>query len=355
MIRILTAGESHGPVLVAIIDGLPAGVRIDFDFINEELRRRKSGTGRSKRMMIEDDRIEIVSGIKNGRTIGSPITLIIRNNDYRKDEFLPSNKKFKKITIPRPGHADLSGLLKFGFSDIKDILERASARETAIRVGAGAIFKTFLKEFDITIDSKVVSVGAAETKDKIEQLIKKAKSNGDTLGGVVEVYGNNVFAGLGSYAQFDRRLDARIGMLMFSIPSVKGVEIGQAIKGAMLPGSKFHDQIYYNPKRGIYRKTNNAGGIEGGVSNGEKIVVRLYVKPIPTLQNPLNSLDLKTKRKTKAPNPRADVCVVEAVGVIAESLLAYVLTDAICEKFGSDTLNDIKKIYRSYKKRIENV
>ncbi|MEO0094368.1 MAG: chorismate synthase [candidate division WOR-3 bacterium] len=352
MIRVLSAGESHGQGISVIIDGLPAGLIISIDSVNKELARRRSGLGRSERMKNEKDDFEILSGIRNGKTIGSPVTMFVKNEDYRKEEFMI---KKDKVCIPRPGHADLAGSLKFGFSDIQNVAERASARETVARVCAGAVFKTFLKEFNIRVSSKVIAIGIARDKNQMKKLIEGVRRNGDSLGGIVEVYADNVFPGLGSYTQFDKRLDARIGLAMFSIPSVKGVEIGEAIKGSTMFGSEFHDEIYYNPQKGIYRKTNNAGGIEGGVSNGERIVIRLYVKPIPTLQNPLKSIDLTTKKTTRAPNPRADVCVVESIGVIAESMLAYVLADAICEKFGSDTLKDIKNGYRLYLKRIKNV
>ncbi|MEO0128894.1 MAG: chorismate synthase [candidate division WOR-3 bacterium] len=355
MVRILTAGESHGPGLTAIIEGMPAGIRIEVDFINKELKRRQSGMGRSERMKIENDEIEIISGVKNGKTIGSPITLFIRNTDYRKAHFLLEKKKDRGITIPRPGHADLPGLLKFGLFDIQDVLERASARETAMRVAAGAVFKIFLNEFEINIGSRVVSIGSAKKKNQFLNLIRRAQKIGETLGGIVEVYADNVCPGLGSYTQFDKRLDALIGLAMLSIPSVKGIEIGEAIKSTFIFGSKFHDEIFFSKNNGFYRRTNNAGGIEGGVSNGERILIRLYAKPIPTLGNPLYSVDIKTQKRTLAPKPRADVCVVESICVIAEAMLAYVIASAICEKFGSDCLADIKKNYRFYQKRIKNV
>ncbi|MGB9720551.1 MAG: chorismate synthase [bacterium] len=355
MIRILSGGESHGLGVTVIIDGIPAGLKIKPDFINRELKRRKSGMGRSARMKMECDKVEIISGVKNGMTIGSPITLFIKNADYRKNEFLALKRQDKKLTIPRPGHADLSGLLKFGLSDIQDVIERASARETVSRVAAGGIFKTFLNEFDIHIGSRVISIGPAKQKKKMLSLVKKTKKVGETLGGIVEVYADNVCPGLGSFTQFDKRLDALIGMAMLSIPSVKGIEIGAAIKGSFIFGSRFHDEIFFDRVKGFYRKTNNAGGIEGGVSNGERILIRLYAKPIPTLQNPLYSVDIKTKKRILAPKPRADVCVIESIGVIGEAMLSYVLTNALCEKFGCDCIADIKKNYRSYIKRIKNV
>ncbi len=355
MIRLLTAGESHGPGISVIIDGFPSGLKIDPDFIKRELKRRRTGMGRSLRMEIEGDRVETIAGVKNGMTTGSPIALFIENVDYRNGEFLNRQNRTTRITIPRPGHADLPGLLKFGLSDIQDVSERASARETVSRVAAGAIFKLFLKEFGINIDSKVISIGPARKRIQMTLIIKKARELGDTIGGIVEVYGYDVCPGLGSYTQFDKRLDAMIGMAMFSIPSVKCVEIGEGIKSASRFGSEIHDKIFFNRNRGFYRKTNNAGGIEGGMSNGERIIIRLYVKPIPTLQRPISSIDITTKKRSFAPTPRSDVCVVESIGVIGESMLAYVLTLALCEKFGGDCLVDIKKSYQAYLRRIRNV
>ncbi len=354
MIRILTSGESHNKGISVIIDGMPAGLRISVDLIDRELKRRQSGYGRSERMTIESDCVEILSGIRQARTIGSPIHLFVKNRDYQAENFEAKNFR-SPITAPRPGHADLAGVLKFGFSDIRDVLERASARETVARVSAGAIFKAFLKEFNIHITSHIISIGNVRCKKEIRNLINRARKNGDTLGGIVEIYGDNVPAGLGSYTQFDRRLDARIGFAMLSIPSVKGIEIGDAFKNALRFGSEVHDEIYYNQKKNFYRKTNRAGGIEGGMSNGARVIVRLYVKPIPTLSKPLGSVDIKTKNRVPAYITRADICVVPAVAVIGEAMLAYVIADAVCEKFGNDNLQDIKKAFRLYQKRIKDV
>ncbi len=354
MIRMLTGGESHNQGMSVIIDGIPAGLKISPDFIRQELKRRKQGMGRSKRMELEEEPVEILSGVRMGKTIGSPITLFIKNKDYRRDEFL-SQKTKDSITIPRPGHADFAGLLKFGFLDIQDVLERASARETVSRVAAGAVFKLLLKEFNIAISSQVRQIGKEKDRNKIKRLIIQAKQRGDTLGGIVEVYADGVCPGLGSYTQFDKRLDGMIGMAMLSIPSVKGIEIGEAIFSSMHYGSAVHDKIFYDKKMGFYHKTNNAGGIEGGMSNGERIFIRLYIKPIPTLQNPLKSFDIKNKRPCPAPVFRADVCAVEAISVIAESMLAYVLALAFCEKFGGDNILDMKKNYQQYLKRIKDV
>jgi chorismate synthase len=354
MIRMLTGGESHNQGMLVIIDGIPAGLMISVEFIQKELKRRKEGMGRSKRMKLEEEFVEILSGVRLGRSIGSPMTLFIKNKDYRKDEFLSQNGR-KPITIPRPGHADLAGMLKFGFFDIQDVLERASARETVSRVAAGAVFKLLLNEFNIKINSRVIKIGKAKNRKEMEKLIVRAKKLGDTLGGIVEVYADGVCPGLGSYTQFDKRLDGMIGMVMLSIPSVKGIEIGEAILSSMHYGSVVHDKIFYDKKCGFYRKTNNAGGIEGGMSNGERILIRLYIKPIPTLQNPLESVDIKNKKLLPAPVFRADVCAVEAIGVIAESMLAYVLAGAIVEKFGGDSIADMKRNYQAYLKRIKNV
>ncbi|MCX7994267.1 MAG: chorismate synthase [candidate division WOR-3 bacterium] len=353
MIRILTAGESHGKGFSVIIDGLPAGLKIDLNFINDELKRRQSGKGRGERMGLESDYAELLAGVRMGRTIGSPVAFLLKNVDYRKEEYLVDTGN-GKIFVPRPGHADLPGMLKFGFFDVKDVAERASARETVARVASGAVFKLFLKEFGISIGSKVLSVGRATDRTGMDRMVKYARRIGDTLGGVVEIYADNVCPGLGSYIQYDKRLDARIGMAMLSIPSVKGIEIGEAIKSSRSFGSRVHDAIFFSKKKGFYRMTNNAGGIEGGVSNGERIFVRLYAKPIPTLKKPLESVNIETKQKTLAPALRADVCVIEAIGVIGESMLAYVLADAFCEKFGGDSLADMKKNYQVYIKRIKN-
>ncbi|MGQ9664125.1 MAG: chorismate synthase [bacterium] len=354
MLRMLTSGESHNKGISVIIDGMPAGLRISVDLINRELRRRKSGYGRSERMAIEGDCVEILSGIRKGKTIGSPIHLFVKNRDYQRENFEMASFE-NPITTPRPGHADLTGILKFGFNDIRNVLERASARETVARVSAGAIFKAFLNEFNIQVTSRIISISNVKNRNQIHKIINRAKEKGDTLGGVIEIYGDNVPPGLGTYVHFDKRLDARVGFAMLSIPSVKGIEIGDAFKNALRSGSEVHDEIYYNKEKNFYRKTNRAGGIEGGMSNGERIIVRLYVKPIPTLKKPLGSVDIKKKNPAPALTTRSDICVVPAIGVIGEAMLAYVIADALCEKFGNDCLGDIKKAYKTYQKRIKNV
>ena len=346
MLRYLNAGESHGKGIVAILEGMPAGLRVEVGSLNQELKRRQQGFGRGKRMQIEKDQAQIISGLKKGITLGSPIALLIQNRDA-------SIEKLKRVVCPRPGHADLAGLLKYGFSDIRDVLERASARSTAATVGIGAICKIFLDEFKIEISSKVLSIGGDYTKEAMRKKILEAIKNKDTIGGVFEVRAKGVPAGLGSYAQSDRRLDGRLAQAIMSIPGIKVVEIGLGLGYAISFGSEVHDAIYYNRNRGYFRKTNNAGGIEGGISNGEDIIIRACMKPICTLIKPLDSVNIATKKLSKAAVERSDICVVQAAGVVAESATAYVLADAMLEKFGSDALKDIKRVYQVYLKRIK--
>lgn len=346
MLRYLTAGESHAKALVAILEGMPAGVRINLDYINQELRRRQKGLGRGMRMRIEKDRIQILSGLKKGLTLGSPIALLIENKDF-------SIERLSAVSSPRPGHADLAGALKYGFKDIRCVLERASARETASRVGIGAICKILLKEFKIRIFSRVLSIGGEHKGAAMVKKIKEAKKNKDTLGGVFAVIAQGLPCGLGSYVQPDRRLDARLAQGMMSIPGVKAVEIGLGFSCADKFGSQVHDAIYYSKAKGFYRKSNNAGGIEGGVSNGEDIIMRACMKPISTLLKPLDSVNILTRRASEASIERSDICAVESAGVVAESAVAFVLADALLEKFGSDALADIKNSYADYLRRIK--
>lgn len=345
MLRCLTAGESHGQAIVAILEGMPAGLRIELETINKELKRRQQGLGRGRRMQIEQDRCSILSGLKNNLTLGSPITLLIKNRDA-------SIEKLHKVVSPRPGHADLAGILKYGFSDIRNVLERASARGTVASVSIGAVCKIFLAEFGIKIFSKVLSVGGARSKQAIVEKIRQAIKLKDTVGGVIEVVAKGVPVGLGSYVQPDKRLDARLAGNLMAIPGIKGVEIGLGFGYAQLFGSEAHDAIYYNKNRGYFRKTNNAGGIEGGISNGQDVLLRVCMKPISTLMQPLDSVNIISKKSSKAAIERTDTCVVEAAGVIAESACAFVLTDAFLEKFASDTLRDIKANYNNYIKRV---
>jgi chorismate synthase len=332
MLRYLTAGESHGKALVAILEGMPAGLKVDVARINQELKRRQSGLGRGKRMQIEPDTAQILSGLKNGITLASPIALLIENKDC-------GIEKLRKVSCPRPGHADLAGFLKYGFEDIRNVLERASARETAVRVGIGAICKIFLDEFKIRIFSRVLSIGGESDYQGMREKVYEAMAKKDTLGGVFEVVAKGVPVGLGTYAQADRR--------------IKAIEFGLGFGYADRFGSESHDAIYYTRTKGYFRKTNNAGGIEGGISNGQDIVLRACMKPICTLLKPLDSVDVKSKKQGKAAVERADICVVEAAGVIAQASLAYVLADALLDKFGGDVLTDIKKAYAAYQKRIK--
>jgi chorismate synthase len=344
MLRYLTAGESHGKALVAILEGMPAGLKVDAEAINRELIRRQSGFGRGKRMRIEKDKAQIICGLKNGQTIGSPISLLIVNKDS-------SIEKLHQVLCPRPGHADLAGLLKYGFSDIRNVLERASARETAARVGVGAVCKIFLNEFKIKLSSKVLSIAGEPDKTAMTAKIQEAMEKKDTLGGIFEVKAEGVPAGLGSYAHYDRRLDAKLAGALMSIPGVKAVEIGLGLGYAVSFGSEVHDAIYYNKIKGYFRNTNNAGGIEGGISNGEDIIVRACMKPICTLMNPLDSVNIITKKSSKAATERSDVCVVEAAGVVAESAVAFELAAALLDKFGGDNIIDTKKSYSEYLRR----
>lgn len=379
MIRLITSGESHGKALSVIIEGMPAGLSVNVKSINDQLSRRQKGHGRGGRMKIESDKAEILSGIRFGETIGAPISIHIKNKDFKNWKDImktESGATDKKVTSPRPGHADLPGILKYGRTDIRDILERASARETASRVAAGAVFKLFLAEFGIDIYSHTVSIGKISIKkqiknlDEIEdsplrctdpnreqemmKLIDEAKKKGDSLGGVSEIIVKGACPGIGSHVHYDRRLNANIAGAMMSIPSVKGIEIGEGIKNARKFGSKVQDEIFYSKEKGFYRTTNRAGGIEGGMTNGEDIICKIYLKPISTLSSPLKSVDIETKKQTLAQKERSDICVVPAAGVIAESMMANVLSDAFLEKFGGDCMKDIKNNYNSYLNRTKN-
>lgn len=344
MLRFLTAGESHGKGMVAILEGLCAGLKVDEKLINQELKRRQAGFGRGRRMKIENDRVQIISGLKNNRTLGSPITLLITNKDA-------SIEKLHKVWAARPGHADLAGLLKYGFTDIREVLERASARSTVATVALGALCKKFLSEFGIAVTSRVLSVGGEQSKQGIIDKITEAINNRDTVGGIFEICARNVPVGLGSYVQPDRRLDSRLAAAIIAIPGVKSFEVGLGLGYGVSFGSEVHDSIYYNRKKGYFRLSNNAGGIEGGISNGKEIILRACMKPIATLLNPLDSVNIRSKEVAKAAVERSDICVVESAGVVAEGAAALVLAEAFLEKFGGDCLEDIKSSYRSYLKR----
>lgn len=372
MLRYYTAGESHGKELTAILEGIPAGLKISEDDINRELIRRQGYTGRGARMqVIEKDRVEIVAGVRHGETIGSPICLVIENKDWHPELSEPP------LTCPRPGHADLAGIIKYRRKDIRDILERASARETAGRVAIGAVCKKMLSEFNIKIISYTSEIGGISIPEektntfsvkriftlvesspvrtidkKTEKLmlekIKDAEKKGDTLGGIFTVIAHNLPVGLGSYAQWDLRLDGRLAQALMSIPGVKGVEIGAGFSASKKFGSQVHDEIFYSADRGFYRKTNNAGGLEGGISNGEDIVLKAAMKPISSLKEPLHSVDIKTKKAALAEVVRADICVVPVAGVIGEAMVALEIGKAMREKFGGDSLEEMKINFRSY-------
>ncbi len=376
-LRFLTAGESHGKALTIVIEGVPAGLPLDEEYIAHDLKRRQWGYGRSPRMSIEQDRAEILSGVRHGLTIGSPIALLIRNRDWENWKQLmstsPVEEDVEPLTRVRPGHADLAGVIKYGLDDIRPILERSSARDTAARVAAGAVARRFAKEFGIDIRSHTMAIGGkwirddhpvdwqrveespvrcadAEAEKAMVAAIDEAISTGDTVGGVFEVIAAGVPIGLGSHVHWDRRLDGKIARAMMSINSVKGIEIGAGFALADLKGSQAHDIIEPVDKAPLpwQRVANRAGGVEGGISNGEPIVVRAVVKPIPTLAAPLKSVDIRTKEVVQAHFERSDICIVPAAGVIGEAMLAIVLADAILEKFGGDNLKETLRNYHSY-------
>jgi chorismate synthase len=387
MLRYLTAGESHGPQLTSIIEGMPAGIRIKEEVINIDLARRQSGYGRGGRMLIEKDTVEILSGVRWGESLGSPITLCIRNKDWEnwQDKMSPSEDKRDdtlRVTRPRPGHADLPGALKYNQHDVRNLLERSSARETAIRVAVGSCAKGLLKELGIDVFCFVTEIGgipAIKPEDieicelykmtlkselftydydaelRMKAKIDEVKEAGDTVGGLIELNVCGVPAGLGSHVQWDRKLDARIAMAVMSIQAIKGVEVGIGFESARRPGSLVHDEIYYDKARiqsgeksVFFRKTNNAGGIEGGISNGEPIVVRAAMKPIPTLYKPLKSVDIDSKEQFEATVERSDVCAVPAAAVVAEAVVAIEIANAFLEKFGGDSILEVKRNYQGY-------
>jgi chorismate synthase len=377
-LRYLTAGESHGRALVGILEGMPAGLPIKKDQIDLQLRRRQGGYGRSTRMQIEQDSVEVLAGIRAGVTLGSPIALVIWNRDWANwskhmDPWAPPPARYHPVTVPRPGHADLPGALKYRHTDIRNVLERASARETAMRVALGAIARQLLEYFGIQIASHVVqihtvraqsdpsSLSAAELTARADAspvrcldphaqremiaCIDRAQAEGNTVGSIFEVIATNVPVGLGSYVHWDRKLDGRIAQAMASLPAIKAVEIGLGVESAACWGSECHDEIFYEESRGLYRKTNRAGGLEGGVTNGERLIVRVAMKPLSTLRRPLHSVDMHSKSPVKAHVERSDVCAVPAASVIGEALLALVLADAFLEKYGGDSIAEIAERY----------
>ena len=384
-LRFLTAGESHGKGLVVILEGFPSQLPVSAVDINVELARRQKGYGRGGRMLIETDKVEILSGVRKGLTLGSPIALFVKNKDYDNWEKImspdPSNLPAgNPLRRPRPGHADLSGGLKYNHRDLRNILERASARETTVRVAAGAVAKIFLNQFNILVQSHVVQLGSvisakkagsvknlnsAADKSPVRMLsrgaeksavslIDRAKKKGDTLGGIFEVMITGVPAGLGSHVQWDRKLDGRLGQALLSMQAIKGVEIGAGFENAVKFGSQVHDEIAYKKTRGFYHLTNHAGGIEGGMTNGETIVVRAAKKPIATLRKALRSVDIENKQEIKAAYERSDTCALPAASVIGEALCAWVVADSFMEKMGGDFLEEIKQRHRLYLNHLKN-
>lgn len=400
MLRFLTAGESHGPAEVAILEGIPAGLSLTREDIQLELEKRRAGSGRGGRGKIEGDQVKILSGVRHGKTLGSPIALLVENQDFTNwnekmsIEEIPCVKlrhmesvlasHLNKITNPRPGHADLAGSLKYRFDDIRNVLERASARETVMRVAVGAVCKKLLGEFDISIASHTIKIGKIKlNKDQInfqeiaevyktdpeihcidKDISQKMKEEiiattikKDTLGGVIEIVAHNVPVGLGSYVHFDRKLDGKIAQALMSIPSVKAIEIGDGFANASNFGSAVHDEIFYNPSHssatrshlvsGYYRKTNRAGGLEGGITNGEDIICRVYHKPLSTIGNALNTVDINTKEATKAVIERSDICVIPRAGIISECMLAFTLSDSFLEKFGGDNMVELQNNFHN--------
>ena len=398
MLNYSTAGESHGRALMVIVEGLPAGIEVDRDLINEKMARRQGGYGRGGRMKIESDRVEIIAGIRAGKTIGSPVGLMIANKDWenwkkvmspfkeeitadeqlviKKDERL--KKIMKKVTRPRPGHADLAGVLKYNLGDIRNILERASARETAARTAVGGLLDCLLTYFGIEIISHVLAIGKVKSesprvgfqdlKDRVcnsplhcydqkkeQQMIAyidAIRKKGDSLGGIIEIVTTELPVGLGTHTVWHRRLDSRLAAALMSIPAIKGVEIGPAFTNAARKGSQVHDEIFYNKAQGYYRKTNRAGGLEGGITNGQPLAARIAMKPIPTLYQPLQSVDIETKEVFAAGVERSDITAVPAAGVVAEAMVGFVLGREILEKFGGDSLEEVLTNYKNYQKTV---
>lgn len=386
--RYITAGESHGPELTTIIEGVPAGMPLTAEDINIELARRQVGYGRGGRMIIEKDQVKITSGIRHGKTLGSPITLVVANKDWKNwqtvmsiEDVAEKDKKLRQVVRPRPGHADLVGGMKYHHQDLRNVLERSSARETTMRVAIGAVAKKLLSELGIIVAGHVVKLGGITTsvpnkitlaeikekaeksdvrvvdptiEDKMRHLIDETKRNGDTIGGTVEVLVGGVPAGLGSYVQWDKKLDGKIAQAVVSINAFKGVEFGVGFKAADLPGSKVMDEIIWDETRGYTRRTNNLGGFEGGMTNGEPIVVRGVMKPIPTLYKPLQSIDITTKEPYKASVERSDSTAVPAACIVCENVVATVVAEEILEKFSSDSFEELVQAvanYRNYLKQ----
>lgn len=382
-LRLITAGESHGPGLTCIVEGLPAGLELEQDAINRDMARRQLGFGRGGRMKIERDRADVTAGVRHGRTLGGPVAMQVPNRDYGNWEERmnpwPVEREIPEVHLPRPGHADLVGTWKYRTSDVRNILERASARETAARVAGGALAKAFLRAVGVEVRSHVTQITSvrapvpdrpltvedfegvddspvrcldAETSRAMVREITVLRKNNESLGGVFEVIAFGVVPGLGSHISWEERLDGRIAMAMMSIQAMKGVGIGDGFDVAGVPGSQAHDEIFFDEQRGYYRETNHAGGLEGGMTTGEPVVVKVAMKPIPTLTKPLRSVDIDTKEPAQALRERTDSCTVPAAGVVGEAMLAHVLADAYRRKFGGDHIDDVREAVRAYEQRI---
>lgn len=382
-LRLITAGESHGPGLTCIVEGLPAGLELEQDAINADMARRQLGFGRGGRMKIERDRADVTAGVRHGRTMGGPVAMQIPNRDYGNWEERmnpwPVEREIPEVHLPRPGHADLVGTWKYRTGDVRNILERASARETAARVAGGALAKAFLKAVGVEVRSHVTQITSVtaprrdtpltvsdfeqvdaspvrclddETSRAMVREITVLRKNNESLGGTFEVIAFGVVPGLGSHISWEERLDGRIAMAMMSIQAMKGVGIGDGFEVAGVPGSQAHDEIFFDEQRGYYRETNHAGGLEGGMTTGEPVVVKVAMKPIPTLTKPLRSVDIDTKEPAQALRERTDSCTVPAAGVVGEAMLAHVLADAYRRKFGGDHIDDVREAVRAYEERI---
>ena len=382
-LRVITAGESHGPGLTTIVEGLPAGLELDRDAINRDMARRQLGHGRGGRMKIERDKAEVTAGVRHGKTLGGPIALQVTNRDFANWEERmnpwPVEADIAEVHLPRPGHADLAGVQKFGFTDVRNVLERASARETAARVAGGGLAKAFLREVGVEIRSHVIQIGAVRAPERdgalsladfdavdespvrcldadaaraMVQEINVLRKRNESIGGVFDLRAFGLVPGLGSHVSWEERMDGRVAMAMLSIQAAKGVGIGDGFDLAGRPGSEAHDEIFHSPERGYYRETNRSGGLEGGMTTGEPLVVRVAMKPIPTLTKPLRSVDIATLEPAQALRERTDSCVVPAAGVVGEAMLAIVLASAFREKFGGDHIDDVRAALAAYCARI---
>jgi chorismate synthase len=381
-LRLITAGESHGPGLTCIVEGLPAGLRLDREVLDRDLARRQLGHGRGGRMKIEKDAAEVTAGVRHGRTLGGPIAVRVNNRDYANWEERmnpwPVEAEVPEVHLPRPGHADLVGTMKFGLTDVRDILERASARETAARVAGGALCKAFLRELGVEVFSHVIQITGVSaplreplspedfadvdespvrcldpeaSQQMVEEINRLRKAN-ESLGGVFEVRAFGVTPGLGAHTSWEERLDGRLGQAILSIQAMKGVSIGAGFDVAGVPGSQAHDEIFYTEERGYFRETNRSGGVEGGMTTGEPLIVRAAMKPLPTLTKPLRSVDIATKQPAEALRERTDSATIPAAGVVGEAMVAFVLADAYRRKFGGDHIDDAKAALAAYEERI---